>query len=198
MRRWVLPWVCVLFVAACCPPGSVKTTVKIGLSAPFEGRYRDLGYQVLYAVRLAVRQRNEAGGIADRYLVEMVALNDFNGPEVAVEEARKMAVDDDVLGVLGGWSPETAAAARPIYEQLGLAFITPPTDWSAADFPASGPVDPALAAAYEALSGGVSPGGAAVWAYEQAGRILDAYAAATLSQGEPSRAAVRSQLALSE
>lgn len=198
MRRWGLLLACGLYLAACCPPGSVKTTVKLGLSAPFEGRYRDLGYEVLYAVRLAVRQRNEAGGVADRYLVEMVALNDFNTAKEAVEQARKMAVDPDVLAVLGGWSPQTATAARPVYEQLGLAFVAPPTDWSAAGFPASGPVDPAFAAAYEALSGGVPPGPAGAWAYEQAQRMLDAYTAAILSQGEPSRSAVRSRLALSD
>jgi hypothetical protein len=187
-----------LLLAACCPPGSVKTTVKIGLSAPFESRYRDLGYEVLYAVRLAVRQRNEAGGVADRYLVEMVALNDLNAAESAIEQARKMGVDDDVLAVLGGWSPQTRAAAGPIYEQLGLAFVAPPADWSAAGFPASGPVVPSFAAAYEALSGGVAPGGAAVWAYEQAGHVLDAYAAAGQGRGEPTRAAVQSELGLSE
>ena len=198
MRRWPLLLACSLLLAACCPPGSVKTTVKIGLSAPFEGRYRDLGYEVLYAVRLAVRQRNEAGGVADRYLVEMVALNDFNATEEAIEQARKMAVDDDVLAVLGGWSPQTLAAAGPVYEQLGLAFVAPPADWSSAGYPESGQVDPAFAAAYEALSGGVAPGAAAVWAYEQARRVLDAYAAATQSQGEPSRAQVRSQLGLTE
>lgn len=194
VRRGAWLMVCALLVAACCPPASVKTTLKIGLSAPFEGRHRDLGYAVLYAVRLAVRQRNEAGGVADRYLIEMVALNDFNAPEDAVEQARKMAVDDDVLAVLGGWSPQTASAAGAVYEQLGLAFVAPPVDWSGAGFPASGTADPAFVAAYEALSGGVPPGPAGVWAYEQAQRILDAYAAATLSLAQPSRAAVRSQL----
>jgi ABC-type branched-subunit amino acid transport system substrate-binding protein len=193
VRRWTLLLACALLLATCCPPGSVKTTVKLGLSAPFEGRYRDLGYEVLYAVRLAVRQRNEAGGVADGYLVEMVALNDFNAAEEAVEQARKMAVDPDVLAVLGGWSPETAAAAGPVYEQLGLAFVAPP-----AGFAAHGPVDPAFVAAYEALSGGVSPGPAGTWAYQQAQRMLDAYAAAIVSQGEPSRAAVRSRLAQSD
>ena len=105
-----------------------QPTVKIGLSAPFEGRYRDLGYEVLYAVRLAVSQRNEAGGMDGRYLVELVALNDFDEPDEAVVQAQKMDVDSGVLGVLGGWSAATAGAAVPEYERLGLALLSPQVD----------------------------------------------------------------------
>jgi ABC-type branched-subunit amino acid transport system substrate-binding protein len=40
--------------AAQAPP-----TVKIGLVAPFEGEYRSTGYEVLFAVKLALQQRNQ-------------------------------------------------------------------------------------------------------------------------------------------
>jgi hypothetical protein len=191
---WQVP-ICLLLVAclpalaACCPPGGAKPTVKIGLSAPFEGRARDLGYEALYALRLAVRQRNEAGGVGGRYLVEMVALNDFDEPEVAVEQARKMAADPDVLGVLGGWSPPTAAAAGPAYQALGLAFVSPPARWPTDGLP------PEAAAAYETLSGGVPPGPVAAWTYGTANRLLDAFDAAIQSGGEPSRRQVAGLLA---
>jgi ABC-type branched-subunit amino acid transport system substrate-binding protein len=117
-----------MLLAACTFPGSVKTTVKIGLSAPFEGLYRNLGYEVLYAVRLAVRQRNEAGGLAGRWAVELVALNDFNEAAAAIEQADEMAVDPGVLGVLGGWTPQTAGEAAPEYERLGVPFLSPGAD----------------------------------------------------------------------
>jgi ABC-type branched-subunit amino acid transport system substrate-binding protein len=120
-------WATVL--AACSFPGSVKPTVKIGLSAPFEGLYRGLGYSTLQAVRLAVRQRNEAGGIANRYLVELVALNDFNEADEAIRQAAEMAADPGIRGVLGGWSPITNEAAAPEYDRVGLAFLSPGADW---------------------------------------------------------------------
>ena len=183
-------------LTACAFPGSVPPTVKIGLSAPFEGRYRDLGYETLYAVRLAVRERNAAGGIAGRYLVEFVALNDFNEPAEAITQARKMAVDEGVLGVLGGWSPPAAQAAEAEYARLGLAFLAPPVDFT--DPAAAGgppPADDAFRAAYRDLSGGAPPGPAAVWAYDAANRLLDALEAAAQAEGRPSREAVRSMLA---
>ncbi len=115
-----------LLLAACS--FSVPRTVKIGLSAPFEGLYRDLGYEALYGVRLAVRERNESGGIGGRYQVELVALNDLNETQEAIGQAAEMAADPGVLGVLGGWSPETARATTPEYARLGLAFATPEAD----------------------------------------------------------------------
>lgn len=123
--RALWPATLAVLVASCAFPGSVKPTVKIGLAAPFEGLYRDLGYEVLHAVRLAVRQRNSAGGVNGRYLVELVALNDLNEPLEAAQLAREMAVDPGVLGVVGGWSPESLEAAGPEYERLGLALLSP-------------------------------------------------------------------------
>jgi ABC-type branched-subunit amino acid transport system substrate-binding protein len=176
-------------------PGSVKPTVKIGLSAPFEGRYRDLGYEVLHAVRLAVRQRNESGGVGGRYLVELVALNDFNQAGEAIQQAREMDVDPGVLGVLGGWSPETARASSPEYERLGLAFLFPELDFTVSQPPV--PAEAAFVAAYQELSGGAPPGPPAVWAYEAANRLLDVLDAVIRAEGRPTRDAVRTALSAS-
>ncbi len=180
--------VCCLCLAACCP--NVKPTVKIGLSAPFEGRYRDLGYEVLYAVRLAVRERNERGGVGGCYLVELVALNDFNEVQEAVAQAYEMHADPDVMAVLGGWSPETAVAAAGVYGQLHLAFVAPPASWSGAGFPATDSIDGAFADRYEALSGGVPPGPAAFWAYAEAQQLLTAVDTALRTAGQPDRVGV--------
>ena len=181
---------CLLSFCSCRFPGSVKPTVKIGLSAPFEGRDRDLGYAVLHAVRLAVRQCNDRGGLGGRYLVEFVALNDYGEPEEAILQARKMAVDLDVLGVLGGWSPETAQAAAPVYEQLGLAFLTANTDWLTGAPPSSPATDTSWFADYRVLSGGAPPPPAAWWAYAETNRLLDAMDTVTRLDGQATRANV--------
>jgi hypothetical protein len=186
-----LAW-CVVLLATCSFSGSVKPTVKIGLSAPFEGRHRDLGYEVLHAVRLAVRQRNDAGGVGQYYLVELVALNDFNEADEAIVQAGKLAVDPGVLGVLAGLSSQTARAAAPEYMRLGLAFLMPGTDLTIPQ-PLL-PSEPGFAADYQAISGGVPPGPAAVWAYAEANRLLDALDTAARSEGHPSRQGVQAAL----
>jgi branched-chain amino acid transport system substrate-binding protein len=103
-------------------PGSTQPLLKIGLVAPFEGRFRARGYAVLYAVKLAVRQWNEAGG-AGGYRLELVALDDGGDPAVAVGQVRELAVDRDVLGVLGHFTEETTLAAAPEYAAQELPLL---------------------------------------------------------------------------
>lgn len=72
--RWLIGLLmATLFVSGCY--GSTRPVVKIGLIAPFEELCRDDGYEVLNAVKLAVQERNAAGGVAGRD-VALVALND--------------------------------------------------------------------------------------------------------------------------
>jgi len=179
---------CLFLLVGCSFPGSVKPTVKIGLSAPFEGLYRDTGYEALYGARLAVRERNADGGVGERFLVELVALNDFNEADKAIEQAQKMAVDRQVLGVLGGFSPDTASAASE-YDRLGLTYLMPKFDISQDDAPAA--VDAEFAARYAAQSGGAEPGPVAVWAYSTAYKLMDAIGAAMRDGGPPSRSLVQ-------
>jgi ABC-type branched-subunit amino acid transport system substrate-binding protein len=107
-------------------PSGTWPVIKIGLVAPFEGRHRTLGYEVLYAVKLAVRERNAAGGVAGN-MVELIALDDGDDPGVSSFQAYKFAVDGRVMGVVGPFSESTVQAAAPVYQELGLAAITPAT-----------------------------------------------------------------------
>ena len=105
-------------------PGSTVPLVKIGLVAPFEGRLSARGYEVLYAVKLAVRQWNEAGGVGG-YRVELVALDDGGDPALAVQQVRELVVDRDVLAVIGHFTEETTLAAAPEYAVRELALVAP-------------------------------------------------------------------------
>lgn len=123
--------ICLLALAGCVlppgmPPGGTKPVVKIGLVAPFEGLDRPLGYEALTGVKLALAERNAAGGVGG-YMVELVALNDFGEPDEARLQAGELAADPAVLGVVTGWTGETARASLPGYQQMGLAVVVP---WS--------------------------------------------------------------------
>jgi ABC-type branched-subunit amino acid transport system substrate-binding protein len=111
---------CALSLAACF--STTRPIVKIGLVAPFEGRYRDVGYEVIYAVRLAVREANGRGGVAG-HTVELVALDDGGDPAMATEQALKLATDPLVMGVIGHWLDETTSAAAPAYAEAGLPLL---------------------------------------------------------------------------
>ena len=111
---------CFIFLLSACSP--VRPVVKIALIAPFEGRYRNMGYEVIYAVRLAVREANARGGVAG-YSVELLALDDSGDPAMAAEQARKVAADPQVMGVIGHWLNDTTASAAPVYEAEEIPFL---------------------------------------------------------------------------
>jgi hypothetical protein len=100
----------------------VDPVVKIGLVAPFEGRDRAVGYDVIYSARLAVREINRAGGVGG-YRVALVAFDDSGDPALAADVAQALVVDPAVMAVIGHWQPETTAAAAAVYEREQLAFI---------------------------------------------------------------------------
>ncbi len=171
--RLALSVFCLLLLAACQVPDAVRPTVKIGLVAPFEGRYRYAGYDLFPAVRLALREANVAGGIgADGkvgpYFVELVAYDDGGDPEMAARQAEKLAVDPEVVVVLGHFRAGTTAAAASAYAEAGLPLV------------AMGGLEPLAAPEEE----GVFPMGP--MAEETARAMLEGVeTAALVSQGEP-------------
>jgi len=128
-----------LLLASCS--ASTAPVVKLGLVAPFEGRYRAIGYEAIYAARLAIREINQSGGV-DGYRVELVALDDSGSADRAAEQARKLALDPQVVAVIGHYLPDTTAAAMGTYcdetlpllavesnrasDCLGVLLLTPP------------------------------------------------------------------------
>jgi len=109
-----------LLAAAAC--SRLTPVVKIGLVGPFEGRYRAIGYDVIYSARLAVRSLNESGGIG-RYRVALAAFDDSGEIDLAKGAAQALLVDPQVVAVVGHWLPLTTAAAAPVYERGGLALV---------------------------------------------------------------------------
>ncbi len=101
-----------------------KPIIKIGLVAPFEGLYRDVGYDALYAVKLALGEWNEAGGV-EGYMVELVALDDSGDPAQAPGRASELILDPLVIGAIGHFDDQTTLAASPVYHEGGLTLMAP-------------------------------------------------------------------------
>ncbi len=118
-KRFFLAVMALLLMTGCA---SVKPVVKIGLVAPFEGRYRAVGYDAIYSARLAVREINAAGGIGG-YRVALVALDDRGDPELARQAAATLAVDPAVVAVVGHFLSATTESATDIYANDGLPLI---------------------------------------------------------------------------
>lgn len=78
---------------------------RIALLAPFEGRYRELGYNAWYAARLAFAEPGGPGA-------ELLAVDDGGTPEAARVAARALAADPSVsAAVVLGYDAASAADA---------------------------------------------------------------------------------------
>jgi ABC-type branched-subunit amino acid transport system substrate-binding protein len=180
----------ILALAACgVLPGGTAPVVRFGLVAPFEGRHREIGYDLIYAARLAVRECNGRGGVGG-YRVELVALDDGGSPELAMRAAESLAIDPAVVGVIGHWLDETTAAARPVYSEAGLPLIPVDenSDWD-------GDLPPGFATAYQAVAPlEQEPGAHAALAYEACNRLIEAIGRDIAGDGEPTRQGVAAEL----
>jgi hypothetical protein len=102
-----------------------------------------------------------------------------------------MAVDPDVMGVLGGFSEETASVSWD-YDQLGLVYLVPSVDIT--EEPSWGTVNADFADRYANEAGGAEVSAAAVWAYSAANQLMDAMDAVTRTEGQAMRSSVREAL----
>lgn len=120
-RRLATALLCLLTLVGCLQTS--PRLIKIGLVAPFEGRYREIGVDVIPAARLAVREWAEMNADAD-IAIELVAYDDAGDPSQAEAQARKVIADPDVAVVIGHWRDDTTMAALPIYNGAGIPLIT--------------------------------------------------------------------------
>jgi len=65
---------------------------RLALLAPFEGRYRDVGYEALYAVRLAIDD-----SASD---IDLFAIDDGGSLRTAIERARAIQSSEEYVGAL--------------------------------------------------------------------------------------------------
>lgn len=165
-------------LSACALPGDAAPVVKIGVIAPFEGAGRPLGYAVLPAIKAAVAEANASGKLG-RYQVMVVAFNDDLYGPTAAAQAKALALDPEVLGVVGPWSADTAAAAAPILAAAGLPVL------AAADTPIPPPGE---------KWGDAALADAATLAGDDARLMLDALAADIRVHGRPTRGGVAAAL----
>jgi ABC-type branched-subunit amino acid transport system substrate-binding protein len=165
-------------LSACAMPGDAAPVVKIGVIAPFEGAGRPLGYAVLPAIKAAVTEANASGKFG-RYQVMVVAFNDdLHGPTAAAQ-AKALALDPEVLAVVGPWSAETVEAVAPILAEAGISML------AAADTPIPPPGE---------TWGDAALADAATLAGNDARLMLDALTVDIRAHGRPTRAGVTAAL----
>jgi branched-chain amino acid transport system substrate-binding protein len=99
-----------------------KEPIKIGFFAPVTGPAAADGKSVLNAAKLAVEQKNAAGGINGRK-VELVYYDDQLDTKQAVSIAQKLTTKDGVAAVVSGSYSGTTRASAKIYQDAKIPMI---------------------------------------------------------------------------
>lgn len=82
-----------LMSLSACAIAHTPQIARIALLAPFEGRYREIGYSAIYPARLALKE----AGITH---IELVAVDDGGTLKTAQERARALLLDETIKAVI--------------------------------------------------------------------------------------------------
>lgn len=96
----------------------------IALAAPMTGPEAAAGASYAKGVQLLFDRVNADGGVDGRRLV-LEIFDDRNQAERAAANAREIVADESILAVIGHWFSAASLAAAPIYQDHGVAAITP-------------------------------------------------------------------------
>lgn len=99
-----------------------KTIINIGVAAPLEGSYTDLGRSIVNAVKLAVDDENNTG--LNKFIFEVIVCNDKADTEIAKNCAEKF-VQAKVAAVVGHLTSQASIAAAKIYAANHIVQISP-------------------------------------------------------------------------
>ena len=102
-----------------------KSPVKIGFVSSLTGKQSDLGIPARNAVMLAVKEKNQQGGLLGRPIVLLVK-DDRYDPETAVKVDREL-IDSGVVAIIGHVTSSMSEAVLPLINEKKMLMISPTT-----------------------------------------------------------------------
>lgn len=114
----VAAFVFLLLVATACTSGQQATspskdTIKLGVNVELSRGWENYGTTFVNAVKLAVKEINEKGGVLGKQIQVIVEDNQID-PKVVVEKTQKLLFDDKVDLIVGPIASSSREAMAPI------------------------------------------------------------------------------------
>jgi branched-chain amino acid transport system substrate-binding protein len=105
-------------------PSEFDGKVKIAVAVPLSGDLADFGLTITDGVRLAARDKNEAGGLLGREVV-VEAFDDKANKDGGAVAAARQVIRSGAKVVIGHFNSSASIAAAPLYAAAGILQITP-------------------------------------------------------------------------
>lgn len=100
-----------------------KETIKVGILQPFSGGLEALGEQGGQAVRLALEEANESGGVLGGRMFEMIRADTKTDPKTAVERTNELIRRYRVNAIIGPVTSAERDAIRPLVERYKVPLL---------------------------------------------------------------------------
>src|SRR3954452_22979883 len=111
-----------LVLTLAAPAFAQQDPIKVGTIFPLSGGAGPDGQSVTNAVKLAIEQLNQAGGLLGRKIT-LVSKDDESTPAVGVSRANEL-ISEKVDVVIEGWNSPVTLAMQPIFARAGILDIT--------------------------------------------------------------------------
>jgi branched-chain amino acid transport system substrate-binding protein len=123
MLRVYLVVLSYLVLLPVCQTVSAAESIKLGLTYPSTGRYKEQGIDEARGAMLAIEEINASGGVLGKPL-ELLTANSASKPEKAVENIQTLAAQGAAMTFGGVSSAEAIAAGKEAARQKLLYFGT--------------------------------------------------------------------------
>jgi branched-chain amino acid transport system substrate-binding protein len=118
-----LPGAAAVALMALAPAVHAQDTVRIGLIQPLTGSVAYNGTTDVNGAKLAVQQRNAAGGVLGKQ-VDLVVEDGQCQPASSVNAAQKLIQSSHVAALVGAFCSSATAAIMPVAEQDKMPLVT--------------------------------------------------------------------------
>lgn len=114
-----------LNLAACTKRASQPSDViKIGEYGSFTGSEATFGVSTNEGLKLAIKEKNAAGGIKGKK-IQLISYDNQGKPEEARAMVQRLITQDQVLAVIGEVASTRSLAAAPVAQQYKVPMISP-------------------------------------------------------------------------
>jgi len=127
LRACIQVLLVVSLVAACGKKGGGDTgkgPIVIGHFASMSGPQATFGISTDRAIRLAIKEKNAAGGIKGR-MIELVTIDDAGKQSEAATAVTRLINDHKAVAILGEVASSLSLAGGPIAQKSGVPMISP-------------------------------------------------------------------------
>jgi branched-chain amino acid transport system substrate-binding protein len=117
-------WILSLSLILGLPLGATAAdTIKIGVTEPLSGTFKDIGERYLEGVQYAAKTLNESGGLLGKK-VEVIPIDSELKPDVATRKAQNLILKDDVKFFCGGTGSSVGGAMSQLAEKQNVIMFT--------------------------------------------------------------------------